>query len=130
MTEFTGICPYCGQHRIVELPDDADSKMIEDEVIELCNCKEAQAVRDQRIKEAQIESAKQSARGTTFELFHEEFPDIEIILNGAINALVDKKFKQISITTHGRTKAKMTFSKDTIKVEREDKYVETRETDL
>ena len=55
--------------------------------------------------------AKRSAKGTTFELFHEEFPEIEDILNYSMDALTQKKFKKLTITTGGRTKASITFSK-------------------
>lgn len=68
--------------------------------------------------------------GANIKLFHEEFPEIEDILNYSMDALTQKKFKKLTITTGGRTKASITFSKDTIKVEREDKSTYTRETEV
>ena len=47
-----------------------------------------------------------------------------------MDALTQKKFKKLTITTSGKTKASITFSKDTIKVEREDKSTYTRETEV
>lgn len=130
MKETLGACRFCGQRTMVAVPDDADLEIISEEATMNCKCKESQMYQDKLEKEAQIEAAKVSARGTTFELFHEEFPEIEGILNAAINPLVEKKFKKVTISTGGRTKATISFSKDAIKVEREDKSVATRETDV
>lgn len=77
-----------------------------------------------------IEMAKTSAQGTTYELFHEEFPEIETVLNAVMDDLVNKKYRKVTIATGGKTKASITFSKDTIKVEREDKNTYTRETEI
>lgn len=130
MKEETGICRFCGQHRIVDVPDSFTEYEVNEEATLNCNCNDSKAYKERKEKEEQIEMAKTSAKGTTFELFHEEFPEIEEILNYSMDALTQKKFKKLTITTGGRTKASITFSKDTIKVEREDKSTYTRETEV
>lgn len=130
MKEITGTCKFCGQRSLIVVPDNASVELIKEETALNCTCKESQAYRAEKEKEEQIEMAKTSARGTTFELFHEEFPEIEELLNMAINPLVEKKFKKLTINTGGRTKATISFAKDAIKVEREDKSIATRETDV
>lgn len=130
MKEITGTCKFCGQRSLIVVPDNASEELILEETALNCTCKESQAYRDAKEKEEQIEMAKTSARGTTFELFHEEYPEIEELLNMAIDPLVKKVFKKMTINTDGRVKATISFSKDTIKVEREDKSVATRETDV
>lgn len=130
MKEATGICKFCGQHRIVDVPDNFTECEVNEEATLYCNCNDSKAYRERKEKEEQIEMAKTSAKGTTFELFHEEFPKIEDILNYSMDALTQKKFKKLTITTGGKTKASITFSKDTIKVEREDKSTYTRETEV
>ena len=130
MKEITGTCKFCGQRRLIVVPDNADEELILEETALSCTCKESHAYRDAKEKEEQIEMAKTSARGTTFKLFHEEYPEIEELLNMAIDPLVNKKFKKMTINTGGRVKATISFSKDSIKVEREDKSVATREADV
>lgn len=130
MTQKTGICRFCGQTKLVEVPDDFTQEEVDEEIALTCRCPESKAYQEKKQKEEQIEMAKTSAKGTTFELFHEEFPEIEEILNSVMDALVAKKFKKLTITTGGKTKASITFAKDTIKVEREDKSTYTRETEV
>lgn len=130
MKEVSGMCRFCGQEVLVVVPDDATAEMVMEEASRNCRCKESLAYMDEVQKREAIEAAKQSAKGTTYELFHDEYPEIEEIFNNSMDDLVNKRFKKITISTGGRTKATMTFAKDTIKVEREDKSVSTRETEL
>lgn len=130
MKEITGTCKFCGQNVLIAVPDCADEKVIQHEAAMTCKCPEAKAYRENWEKEQAYESAKTSAQGTTFELFHEDYPDIEYLFNNAMDMLHEKKFKKITINTHGKTKATLTLSKDTFIVEREDKNVCRRETDL
>lgn len=130
MIEKVGICKFCGQHKIVEVPDFMTDEEVNEEATLGCKCPDAKAYKDKKDREEMIRQAKLSAQGTTFELFHEEYPEIEEILNNAMDPLVDKKIKKITITTGGKTKASISFAKDAIKVEREDKAVATRETEI
>lgn len=130
MKELTGVCKFCNQSAIVVVPDDASGELIQEEATKNCKCREAKKYQEEIQHKEAIESAKMSAKGTTFELFHEEFPEIEKIFNRSMDDLVNKKFKKITISTGGKTKATMSFAKDTIKVEREDKSTYTRETEV
>lgn len=130
MTSKTGICRFCGQSRLMEVPDGMPVKEVNEEVALSCSCIEGKAYREEKAYKEMIEMAKTSAQGTTYELFHEEFPEIETVLNAVMDDLVNKKYRKVTIATGGKTKASITFSKDTIKVEREDKNTYTRETEI
>lgn len=129
MKEIMGTCKFCGQGVMVAVPDEATDEEIQEEAVMYCKCLEAHAYREQKEKEEQVEMAKESAKGTIFELFHEEHPGIETIMNEALDLIVKNGY-QITITTRGKTKAKIKYSKETIKVEREDKHTYVRETEV
>lgn len=130
MVERTGQCRFCGQNKIVEVPDFMNEDEINEEATKGCRCIDAKMYREQKEREELVKQAKISAKGTTFELFHEEFPEIEEMFNSAIDPLVDRKFKKLTITTGGKTKATISFTKGNIKVEREDKSVSALETEI
>ena len=130
MTKKTGVCKFCGQSRIVEVPDSMTNEEVDEEATIGCRCRESKEYKKKLEKREQVEMAKTSAKGTTFELFHDEFPEIEELLNMAIDPLVEKTIKKMTITTLGKTKASISFSKETIKVEREDKSTYSRETEI
>lgn len=129
MKEIIGTCKFCGQSVMVVVPDEATPKEIMEEAALNCKCPDAKVYREKLEKEAQIEAAKESAKGTIFELFHEEHPDIESILNDCVDLVVKHEYS-ITIATKGKTKAKMKYAKETIKVEREDKHTYIRETEV
>lgn len=128
MTEFTGVCRFCGQHKIVELPDVSTEAEINEEASLMCRCIDAQGYRDALAKKERIEAAICSAEGTTYELFNQDYPEIENILNASMSALAAGKIKKVSINTGAKTKASISFASDTFKVEREDKSNMRRET--
>lgn len=130
MVEKTGVCRFCGQNKLVEVPDSFTQDEIDEEASTECWCMDAKAYKERKEYQAMVEQAKTSAKGTTLQLFHEDHPDIEEVLNYAMNPLVDKKFKKITIATGGKTTAKMSFSNGSIKVEREDKTKNALETDI
>lgn len=130
IVEKTGQCKFCGQNKIVEVPDYMTEEDINEEATLECYCKDAKLYKEAKEREALIEQAKLSAKGTTYELFHEEYPEIEELFNAAINPIVAMKFKKLTITTGGKTKAAISFSKGNIKVEREDKSVSALETEI
>lgn len=129
MQETIGTCRFCGQRVVIVVPDEATEEMMMEEATRNCKCPDAKYYREELEAKEQIELAKESAKGTIFELFHDEHPDIEEILNNCVN-LVVKNGYTITIATKGKTKAKMKFAKETIKVEREDKHTYVRETEL
>lgn len=122
-------CRYCGQNRIVEVPDFFSDELIEEEVALHCTCKEAKEFQDKKAMEERMEEAKISATGTTFELFHEDAPEVEAIFNAALDSLTQKKFKSLVIKINDKTKATLKMSKENIVVQREDKNTYTRETE-
>lgn len=130
MVDYTGICKFCGQHRLIQLPEGASEEEIQEETLNVCNCLDAQSYRDAKDREARIEAAICSAEGTTYELFNEDYPEIEEILNGAMKALASGKIKKITIATGKKTKASISFGSETFKVEREDKSNTRRETQI
>lgn len=130
MKEVKHACRFCGQFALVEVPDSFTDEEIGEEVALQCKCKPAKEYQEKKEKEEQLEMAKTSAKGTTFELFHESHPDVEELLNAAINPVADGKIKSVTIKTGGKTTATIKKSKDTIVVQREDKSTYTRETEL
>lgn len=129
MQTVKGQCRYCGQNRIVELFDNATDDQIDEEVALTCTCKAAREYQEKKDLEEKLQEAKISAKGTTFELFHEEFPDVEDILNAGIEAITEKRFKNLTIKINDRTKAVLKMSKENIVVQREDKSIYSRETE-
>lgn len=130
MQETTGMCRFCGQSAMVVVPDDATKEQIIEEATLQCNCKLGNEYREKLEHDSKIEMAITSAQGTTFELFHDDYAEIEEIFNHCMSYLTEKKFKKITIATGEKTKATMSFSNDTFKVEREDKSVCRRETEI
>lgn len=130
MQETIGTCRFCGQRVVIVVPDEATEEMMMEEATRNCKCPDAKYYREELEAKEQIEMAKESAKGTIFELFHEDYPEIEELFNNSMNDLVSKKYKKITVNTGGKTKATMSFAKDTIKVEREEKSSYVRETEL
>lgn len=130
MQQVTGVCRFCGQSKMIEVPERFTEEEVTEEVSRNCHCVDAKYYREKMEEEERIEASKLSAKGTTFELFHEEYPEVEELLNSSLDALVDKKIKKITVTTYGKSKATISFSKDTIKVLREDKSTYSRETEV
>ena len=130
MKEQKAACKFCGQVRINQYPDDFTMEQIQEDVTRHCKCKDGYVYREKKNREDRIEAAKTSAKGTTFELFHNDYPEVEELLNAAIDPLCERKIKKLSVTTGGKTKASITFTKDTLKVDREDKSTYTRETEV
>lgn len=134
MKEITGACKFCGQNKIVYVPENlsAGEVMIEatEEASLQCFCAGAKAYQDKKEREARIAAAKESARGTTWELFNEEYPEVKEILDGSMDALVTGAIRKVSVAVNGKTSASISFDKETFKVQRVDKNTATRETEI
>ena len=89
-----GACRFCGQNKMIEVPNGYKQEEIDEEVTCECKCDEAKAYQEKKEREERLEAQKLSAKGTTFELFHNDFPEVEEILNNAIPLLVTKKGKE------------------------------------
>ena len=129
MVEKTGVCRFCGQNKLVEVPDYLTEEEINEEASRECYCQGAKDYRKAKELEAMIEQQKMSARGTTLQLFHEDYPDIEKLLNSAIDPLAAHKFKKVSVTTDDGMSASIKW-KDGIEVERVDKNVNRIKTHI
>lgn len=130
MKNKSGACRFCGQNKLMEVPESMTQEEVDEEVTLECKCYEAKAYQEKKEKEERLEMQKTSAKGTTFELFHTDFPEVEEILNGCIPLLVTKKAKKITINTGTKVTASIGIQKGTIKVERTEKSTYTRETEL
>lgn len=130
MENKTGACRFCGQTKIIEVPADYTQKEVDEEVTLECKCDEAKEYQARKEEEEQIEMSKTSAMGTTFELFHNDYPEVETILNSCIDHLVTKRMKKVTIGTGTKVTGTISISKGTIKVERIEKSTYTRETEL
>lgn len=129
MVEKTGVCRFCGQHKVVEVPDYMSEEEINEEASKECYCVDAKAYKQAKELEIMIEQQKMSAKGTTLQLFHEEYPDIENLLNEAIDALAAHKFKKVTISTDDGVTASIKW-KDGIEVERVDKNINRIKTHI
>ncbi len=125
-----GVCRFCGQNKMIEVPNGYTQEEIDEEVTCECKCDEAKAYQEKKEREERLEAQKLSAQGTTFELFHNDFPEVEQILNKTIPLLVTKKVKKLTVNTGTKVTATIGISKGTIKVERTETSKYSRETEL
>lgn len=125
-----GACRFCGQNKMIEVPNGYTQEEIDEEVTCECKCDEAKAYQEKKEREERLEAQKLSAQGTTFELFHNDFPEVEQILNKTIPLLVTKKVKKLIVNTGTKVTATIGISKGTIKVERTETSKYSRETEL
>lgn len=125
-----GTCRFCGRIRLIEVPNGYTREEIDEDVTNECRCDEAKAYREKKENEERVEVQKLSAKGTTFELFHNDFPEVEQLLNETITLLVEKKVKKLTINTGTKVTATIGISKGVIKVERIETSKYSRETEL
>lgn len=127
MVEKTGVCRFCGQNKLVEVPDYLTEEEINEEASRECYCQGAKDYKKAKELEAMIEMEKQSARGDIYRHFNNDYPDIEELFNVAIEPLAAHKFKKVSITTDDGVSASIKW-KDGIEVERVDKITQRSKT--
>ncbi len=108
----------------------ATPEEIDEEVTLQCQCEEALVYQNKKQRELLMEMIKTSAKGTTFELFNADKPEIEELLNSCIELLVAKKAKKVTIDTGSSVTAKIGIQKGAIKVERIEKSNCSRETQI
>ncbi len=129
MVEKTGVCRFCGQNKIVEVPDYATEEEINEEASRECYCQGAKDYKKSKELEAMIEQQKISAKGDTYRYFNSDYPAIEKIFNAAIDPLVNHDFKKVTITTDDGVTASIKW-KDGIEVERTDKSIQRSKTKI
>ena len=130
MENKSGVCRFCGQHKIIEVPGYSTQEEIDEEVTLECRCEAAKEYQKKKQKEELMEMVKISAQGTIYELFNEDKPEIEQLLNNCIPLLVTKKAKKVTVNTGSKVTGTISIQKGTIKVERIEKSTYTRETEM
>lgn len=130
MKDSKGCCIYCGQIKMVQVPDSFTQEQIIEEVTNQCNCEEAKAHQFKQLEEELKEQSKLTAQGMIIELFKEQFPEVAELLQKAIIPLAEFRFDKLTIKIDDTTTAHISInSKGEIKVERIDKRKYTRVTD-
>lgn len=112
-----GYCKYCGNGRVVELPEGVSQEALDQEASATCNCYRAMEARKK-------ETQREVCIAQLGEMLHEKHPEIEEILVSAIDALQEGKFEKITINTGFNKTIRMRMTKDGIKIEIERKMKE------
>lgn len=127
MIPVTGMCRFCGQNIIVDALEGETDEEIEERATMQCKCFRAYEYQKGMAREIAIESDIMSAKGTTFELFHEDYPEVEEMLNNALQPLTQGAFKKIAIDTGEGVKGTAGFNGIDIEVTRsEGKRIQRR----
>lgn len=109
-----GYCNYCRDGRMVEVSEHATQEQINEVVTEQCRCSMASRVRERR-------NQKENCIANINEMLQENYPAIAKVFKENIDAIQDNKIKKITINTTGNQTARMSKTKDGIKVELEKK---------
>ena len=109
-----GYCGFCHQPRMVEISEDATQEQINQAVTEKCGCMMATRIREKK-------EQKENCIENINEMLEENYPDIAKLFKDSIDIIQDNKIKKITINTHGNQTARMSKTKDGIKVELEKK---------
>ncbi len=112
-----GYCKYCHDRRVVEVPDDATDNEINEAATLDCDCPGAILARK---KEYQKEACTEYIE----KMISTDFPEIGEIMKNSIQDMQDMKISKITINTYVGKTARLTMSKDGIKVELEKKQKE------
>lgn len=114
MIDITAACPFCGQMRMVQIPDDIPEECrdaaAQSEAILCCDCREGESAR-QRYRIMSI--AQENIEG----MFRNKYPDIADLLLQAVEMIYERTVKKITVTEPGGGVASMHFSKSGIVVE-------------
>lgn len=109
-----GFCEYCKQPKLVDVPEDFLQEQVDEAVTKKCDCLIVTRLRERKLqKEACIENIE--------EMLEENYPAIASVFKNNIDAIQDNKIKKITINTHSNQTARMSKTKDGIKIELEKK---------
>ena len=125
-----GVCRFCGQVKMLKVTDKTTQEQLDERVTAECDCQGAKAYKEKKKAEERLEEQKTAAINTTIELFHEDLPEIEKMLNSSIQLLVDGEVEKVTVKTGEKVTGQIGIKGDKIKVERIEKSVYTRETTL
>lgn len=113
----TGSCSFCGQAKIIQVPEEWEQGQINEAVTCECECEQAQAC-------AKAKERKDKAKKRINELFGSgaQKPVAEDVVNlliATVDAIEDKHMKGITVDVRYGIKAKVSkMAKESIKVER------------
>lgn len=128
LVEKTGVCRFCGQNKIVEVPDNFTDEEINEEASKECYCIDAKHYKESLELKAMVEQQKISAQGEIFKHFNNDYPLIEKIFNDAIDPIVNNEFIKMTIVTDDGVTAYIKKKKGGIKVGRS--YKDEQSTDI
>ena len=115
----TGSCSFCGQTKIIQVPEEWEQGQINEAVTCECECEQAQAY-------AKAKERKDKAKKKVNELFGAE--DVVNLLIATVDAIEDKHMKGITVDVGHGVKAKVSkMAKESIKVERSENKKTTYE---
>lgn len=109
-----GNCEYCGEAKMIEVSEDVTQEEIDKQVLENCSCPMATNIRDRKQQKEQFISNIE-------EMLEEKHPDIAKLFKDSIGIIQDNKIKKLTVNTYGNYTARISKTKDGIKVELEKK---------
>lgn len=109
-----GYCLFCGEAKMVDVPAEASQELIDQEVTNECTCLRAVMVRE-RLHQ------KETCICNIEALLEPKHKEIAEIFKEAIDVIQDSKVKRITVNTYGNQTARISKTKDGIKVELEQK---------
>lgn len=117
----TGSCSFCGQAKIIQVPEEWEQGQINEAVTCECECEQAQAY-------AKAKERKDKAKKRINELFGSGAEDVVNLLIATVDAIEDKHMKGITVDVGHGVKAKVSkMAKESIKVERSENKKTTYE---
>ena len=109
-----GYCIFCGEARMVEVPEEVSSELINQQATSECLCSRAVMVRE-RVKQ------KETCISNIEAILEPKYKEIADMFKEAIDVIQDAKIKKITVNTYGNRTARISKTKDGIKVELEQK---------
>lgn len=95
MKETIGACKFCHQTKMVMVPDDATTELIEQEATINCTCKLSQEYADKARREESVKMSIEAAKASVENLFEgEHFEELREALKGSVEAIARKKIKK------------------------------------
>lgn len=109
-----GYCKFCNQPRLADVPEESTQEEINEAVTKKCSCIMATKIRERK-------EQKETCIANIDEMFSQNYSEIAAVFKENIDNIQDNKFKKITINTHSNQTARMSKTKDGIKVELEKK---------
>lgn len=131
MKETIGACKFCHQTKMVMVPDDATTELIEQEATINCTCKLSQEYADKARREESVKMSIEAAKASVENLFEgEHFEELREALKGSVEAIARKKIKKVTINVTSKIKATIQMKDDAILVTRTETEKFEQETSI